>query len=163
MLAIVRSAIILSFYLPVSRSFGKRHRLQKGEIRQGCRRQRRCICIMEPEIRLAEWSGDFGIEGFADVTSLAPASHGLVYALIGRGDHVISAGAPEIRPRLALIDPNRRKLITSAWLPEDYGPLSWHGSYSLKVGPDGSVYGARLLHIPNRSGYLRCRTYLADG
>ncbi|MGY8694113.1 MAG: hypothetical protein ACKVGW_07940, partial [Verrucomicrobiia bacterium] len=65
-----------------------------------------------------------------------------VYALIGRGDHVISAGAPEVRPRIALIDPNNRKLIASAWLPEDYGPLSWHGSYSLRVGPGGSVYGA---------------------
>ena len=100
------------------------------------------FALWNPKFDSLEWSGDFGIEGLADVTSLAHAGNGLVYALIGRGDHVISAGAPEIRPRLALIDPNSRKLITSAWLPEGYGPLSWHGSYSLRVGPDGSVYGA---------------------
>ena len=100
------------------------------------------FALWNPTSDSLEWSGNFGIEGLADVTSLAPAGNGLVYALIGRGDHVISAGAPEVRPRIALIDPNNRKLIASAWLPEDYGPLSWHGSYSLRVGPGGSVYGA---------------------
>ena len=91
--------------------------------------------------RLA-WSGDLGIDDLADVTSLAPAGGGLIYALIGRGDHILLAGAPEIRPRLALIDPARRALVASAWLPEDFGPLSWHGLFSLRVGPGGAVYGA---------------------
>ncbi len=88
------------------------------------------------------WSGDMGIENLADVTSLAPAGNGLVYALMGRGDHIISAGAPDIRPRIALIDPVKRTVVSSAWLPAEYGPLSWHGLFCLRVGPGGVVYGA---------------------
>jgi hypothetical protein len=100
------------------------------------------FALWDPKTDSLEWAGDFGIEGLADVTSLAPAGDGLVYALIGRGDHVISAGAPEIAPRLALIDIKNRKLVSSAWLPEEFGPLSWHGSHSLRIGPGGVVYGA---------------------
>jgi hypothetical protein len=88
------------------------------------------------------WSGDLGLENLADVSSLAPAGGGLVYALLGRGDHVVSQGAPAITPRLALIDPAKRQLIASAWLPENYGPVSWHGLFALRVGPGGVVYGA---------------------
>ena len=88
------------------------------------------------------WSGDLGIDNLADVVSLAPAGNGLVYALLGRGDQLLSAGAPEITPRLALIDPTKRTVVASAWLPEDYGPLAWHGYFSLRVGPGGNVYGA---------------------
>ncbi|MBS0632297.1 MAG: hypothetical protein JSS11_10310 [Verrucomicrobia bacterium] len=88
------------------------------------------------------WSGDLGLDNLADVSSLAPAGNGLVYALLGRGDHILSAGAPEIGPRLALIDPAKRTVVASAWLPADYGPLSWHGYFSLRVGPGGAVYGA---------------------
>ncbi len=87
------------------------------------------------------WSGDLGLDNLADITSLAPAGGGYVYALIGRGDHILTAGAPEIRPRLALIDPAKRTVVASAWLPEDFGPLSWHGYFSLRVGPGGVVYG----------------------
>ena len=88
------------------------------------------------------WSGDLGIADLADVTALAPAGNGLVYALLGRGDHILSAGAPEIAPRLALIDPVKRRVVSSAWLPADFGPLSWHGLFCLRVGPGGMVYGA---------------------
>ncbi|MEO6875429.1 MAG: hypothetical protein ABI222_11480 [Opitutaceae bacterium] len=88
------------------------------------------------------WSGDLGLKDLADVTSLIPAGNGLVYALIGRGDHILTAGPPEVRPRLALIDPARRTVVTSAYLPEDFGPLSWHGLHSLRVGPGGAIYGA---------------------
>jgi hypothetical protein len=88
------------------------------------------------------WSGDLGLTDLADVTSLAPAGGGLVYALIGRGDHILTAGPPEVRPRLALIDPAQRRAVASAYLPEDFGPLSWHGLHSLRVGPGGAVYGA---------------------
>jgi len=88
------------------------------------------------------WSGDLGLADLADVTSLAPAGGGLVYALIGRGDHILTAGPPEVRPRLALVDPAKRTVVASAWLPEDFGPLSWHGLHSLRVGPGGVVYGA---------------------
>jgi hypothetical protein len=88
------------------------------------------------------WTGDLGLADLADVTSLAPAGNGLVYALLGRGDHILSAGAPEIGPRLALIDPGKRSVVASAWLPADYGPLSWHGLFSLRVGPGSIVYGA---------------------
>jgi hypothetical protein len=88
------------------------------------------------------WSGDLGIDQLADVTSLAPAGNGLVYALIGRGDHILAQGAPEITPRLALIDPGRRRLVSSAWLPADFGPLAWTGMHALRVGPGGVVYGA---------------------
>ena len=88
------------------------------------------------------WSGDLGLDDLADITSLAPATNGLVYALLGRGDHVLTEGAPPIAPRLALIDPEKRAVIASAWLPADYGPISWHGLFSLHSGPDGAVYGA---------------------
>jgi hypothetical protein len=88
------------------------------------------------------WTGDLGLENLADITSLAPAGNGLVYALIGRGDHILAQGAPEITPRLALIDPARRRLVASAWLPADFGPLSWQGLFALRVGPGGVVYGA---------------------
>ncbi len=88
------------------------------------------------------WSGDGGLADLADVNSLAPDGRGLVYALLGRGDQVVAAGAPTIRPRLALLDPVHRTVVDSAWLPEDFGPLSWHGLHSLRVGPGGVVYGA---------------------
>ncbi len=93
------------------------------------------------------WWGDLGVEDMADATSLAPAGDGLVYALIGRGDHLLTAGAPPIRPRLALIDPKKRELVSIAWLPEEFGALSWHGHYSLRVAPDGQVYGATAYAI----------------
>ena len=88
------------------------------------------------------WSGELGLDNLADVTALVPAGNGLVYALIGRGDHILSQGAPEITPRIALIDPVKRRLVASAWLPKDFGPLSWHGLFGLRVGPGGVVYGA---------------------
>jgi hypothetical protein len=88
------------------------------------------------------WSGDLGIGDMADPVAFAPTADGLVYVLIGRGDQILSAGAPPIRPRIALIDPAQRKLISIAWLPEDYGPIAWHGHFSLRVGPGGIVYGA---------------------
>jgi hypothetical protein len=93
------------------------------------------------------WWGDLGVEDMADVTSLAPAVNGLVYALIGRGDHLLTAGAPPIAPRLALIDPVERKLVSIEWLPEEFGALSWHGHHSLRVAPDGQVYGATAYAI----------------
>ena len=88
------------------------------------------------------WSGNLGLAELADVTSLIPAGDGLVYALLGRGDHILTAGPPEVRPRLALIDPAKRTVVASAYLPEDFGPLSWHGLHSLRVGPGGAIYGA---------------------
>lgn len=100
------------------------------------------FALWDPAADKLVWSGDLGLDDLADVTSLAPAGHGLVYALLGRGDHILTAGAPEIGPRLALIDPAKRTVVSSAWLPEDYGPLSWHGYFSLRVGPGGVVYGA---------------------
>ncbi len=93
------------------------------------------------------WSGDLGIEDMADVTSLAPTGNGLVYALIGRGDHILTAGGIPIAPRLALIDPAKRELVSIAWLPKEFGALSWHGHHSLRTGPDGQVYGATAYTI----------------
>jgi len=88
------------------------------------------------------WSGDLGLADLADVNSLAPAGNGLVYALTGRGDHILTAGPPEVRPRIVLLDPAKRAVVASAYLPADFGPLSWHGLFSLRVGPGGVVYGA---------------------
>jgi hypothetical protein len=105
-------------------------------------RQQGAFALWDPAKDELVWSGDCGMAGLADITSLAPAGDGLVYALIGRGDHILAAGAPPIRPRLALIDPALRTTVASAWLPEDFGPLSWHGYFSLRVGPGGAVYGA---------------------
>jgi hypothetical protein len=100
------------------------------------------FALWDPASDILVWSGDLGLDNLGDVVALAPAGKGLVYALIGRGDHIIEAGAPPIRPRLVLIDPAKRALVASAWLPEDYGTVSWHGLNTLRAAPDGSVYGA---------------------
>jgi len=103
--------------------------------------------LWDPVADELAWWGDLGVEDMADVTSLAPAGDGLVYALIGRGDHLLTAGAPPIAPRLALIDPRKRELVSIAWLPEEFGALSWHGHHALRVAPDGQVYGATAYTI----------------
>lgn len=103
--------------------------------------------LWDPEADTLAWWGDLGVDDMADVTSLAPAGDGLVYALIGRGDHLLTAGAPPIAPRLALIDPVKRELISISWLPEEFGALSWHGHHALRVAPDGRVYGATAYTI----------------
>lgn len=109
---------------------------------EAVRRLHGAFALWDPVKDELAWSGDCGIEDLADVTSLAPAGDGRVYALLGRGDHILTAGAPEVRPRLALIDPAQRTVVASAWLPDDFGPLSWHGLHSLRIGPGGVVYGA---------------------
>ncbi len=98
--------------------------------------------LWDPKADKLAWWGDLGVEDMADVTSLVPAGDGLVYALIGRGDHLLTAGAPPIRPRIALIDPAERQLVSISWLPMEYGDLSWHGHHSLQVAASGQVYGA---------------------
>jgi hypothetical protein len=100
------------------------------------------FALWDPGRDQLEWSGDLGIGDLSDVVSLCPAGGGLVLALVGRGDHVLLAGGAEVRPRLVLLDPARREAVASAWLPEDFGPVSWHGYFSLRVGPGGVVYGA---------------------
>jgi hypothetical protein len=105
------------------------------------------FALWDPVADELVWEGDLGIEDIADATSLAPAGNGLVYALIGRGDHLLTAGAPYIKPRLALIDPAKRELISISWLPEEFGALSWHGHHSLRVRDDGTVYGATAYAI----------------
>ncbi len=100
------------------------------------------FALWDPTKDALVWSGDLGLDRLADITAFAPAGGGLVYAMLGRGDHILSQGAPEITPRLALIDPVKRTVVASAWLPKDFGPLSWHGHFSLRVGPGGMVYGA---------------------
>jgi len=103
--------------------------------------------LWDPEADELAWWGDLGVEDMADAASLAPAGDGLVYALIGRGDHLLTTGAPPIRPRLALIDPAARELVSISWLPEEFGDLSWHGRHALKVAPNGDVYGATAYAI----------------
>jgi hypothetical protein len=103
--------------------------------------------LWDPRKDALAWWGDLGVENMADVTSMAPAGNGLVYSLVGRGDHVLTAGAPPIRPRLALIDPAQRELVSISWLPEEFGDLSWHGHHSLQVAPNGHVYGATAYAI----------------
>jgi hypothetical protein len=65
-----------------------------------------------------------------------------VYALIGRGDQILTQGAPDITPRLVLLDPVKRKVIAETWLPKDFGPLAWHGFFALRTAPSGTLYGA---------------------
>ncbi len=100
------------------------------------------FALWDPGADSLVWSGDLGLENLADVCSLAPAGGGLVYALIGRGDHILSQGAPDITPRLVLFDPAKRQVMADAWLPKDFGPLSWHGLFALRAAPSGTVYGA---------------------
>lgn len=103
--------------------------------------------LWDPKNDELAWWGNLGIEDMADAASMAPAGDGLVYTVIGRGDHLLTTGAPRIRPRLALIDPATRELVSLSWLPEEYGDLSWHGRHALKVAPDGQVYGATAYAI----------------
>ena len=103
--------------------------------------------LWDPVADELAWWGDLGVEDMADVPSLAPAGDGLVYALVGRGDHLLTAGAPPIRPRLALINPAERELFSIDWLPEEFGAISWHGHHSLRVAPNGDVYGATAYTI----------------
>lgn len=103
--------------------------------------------LWDPVADVLAWWGDLGIADMADAASMAPAGGGLVYTLIGRGDHLLTTGAPPIRPRLALINPATRELVSIAWLPEAYGDLSWHGRHALQVAPDGRVYGATAYAI----------------
>jgi len=100
------------------------------------------FALWDPDQDRLVWSGDLGLQNLADVCSLAPAGDGLVYALIGRGDQILTQGAPDITPRLVLLDPARRTKIADAWLPKDFGPLAWHGFFALRTGPSGAVYGA---------------------
>jgi hypothetical protein len=106
------------------------------------KRQSGALALWDPVKDELIWSGDLGLEGLADVTSLAPADGGLVYALLSHGDQVLAQGVPAVTPRLALIDPVRRRVVASAWLPKDFGPVSWHGLFALRAGPGGVVYGA---------------------
>lgn len=61
--------------------------------------------------------------------------------------YALTTGAPPIRPRLALINPATRELVSISWLPEEYGDLSWHGRHALQLAPDGQVYGATAYAI----------------
>ncbi len=88
------------------------------------------------------WSGNLGIDDLPDPVAMAPTTDGLVYALLGYGDQILSQGAPAVRPRLVLLDPAKRELIAQKELPEEYGPLGWQGHHALQAGPQGSVYGA---------------------
>lgn len=106
------------------------------------RRFNGAFAVWDPDNDTLVWSGDFGLRDLADVLSLAPAGNGLVYALLGRGDHVRASGAPEIRPRLALIDPRQHRLISHEWIPEDFGPVGWQGRSALRIDEHGTVYGA---------------------
>lgn len=103
--------------------------------------------LWDPEKDELAWWGDLGIPDMADAASMAPAGNGLVYTVIGRGDHLLTTGAPPIRPRLALINPATRELVSLSWLPEAYGDLSWHGRNALQVAPNGEVYGATTYAI----------------
>jgi hypothetical protein len=103
--------------------------------------------LWDPVADELAWWGDLGVEEMADAASMAPAGNGLVYTLIGRGDHLLTTGAPPIRPRLALINPKTGELVSISWLPEAYGDLSWHGRHALRVAPDGQAYGATAYAI----------------
>ncbi|MDB6095084.1 MAG: hypothetical protein JWM32_2646 [Verrucomicrobia bacterium] len=106
------------------------------------KRQAGAFALWDPGKDELAWSGDLGLDDLADVSSLAAAGNGLVYALLGRGDHILSQGAPAIAPRLVLIDPMQRRVVASAWLPKDFGPVSWHGLFALKTDARGQAYGA---------------------
>lgn len=106
------------------------------------RRLEGAFALWDPLADELVWTGDMGIPELTDPVALAPAGGGLVYALLGRGDQILSAGAPPVRPRIALINPARRELVALSTLPEDYGPIAWHGHFSLRESPNGTVYGA---------------------
>lgn len=100
------------------------------------------FALWDPRTDQLVWTDNLGLDQLADPVAFAPAGHGLVYALLARGDQILSAGAPAIRPRLVLLNPATRQVIAESWLPADFGPIAWHGHYALQVGPNGVVYGA---------------------
>lgn len=105
-------------------------------------REHGAFALWDPVTDELVWTDDFGLDDLADPVAFAPAGNGLVYALLGRGDQILSAGAKPIRPRLVLFNPAARQLIAESWLPEDFGPIPWHGHFALQVRPEGVVYGA---------------------
>lgn len=87
------------------------------------------------------YAGDFGLTGLGSVQAFAPAPSGLVYALVANNRFAEETmGGPKYAPRLALIDPAARKVVTSALLGPDVLPLAAHTQYCLFPGPDG-IYG----------------------
>ena len=90
----------------------------------------------------AVFTGDFGVKEMPDVIALAPAEHGLVYALLGHTRYTSDMlGAAVAGPtRVALIDPAARKVIADAPIPAEFGRMPEQVQFCLFRGPDG-VYG----------------------
>jgi hypothetical protein len=87
------------------------------------------------------YTGDFGVDNLGSVQALAPATGGLVYALIMNNRFAEDTmGVAKLPPRLALVDPAVRQSVAIAPLPADLGPLPGHSAYCIFPGPDG-VYG----------------------
>lgn len=89
----------------------------------------------------ALYTGDFGIKNIPDVVALAPAGHGLVYALLGHTRYTAEQlGEKAGATRIALVDPVKRTVVSEAALPADFGRMTEQIQFTLFPGPD-AVYG----------------------
>ena len=97
--------------------------------------------LWDPVADRALFTGDFGIKDIPDVVALAPADHGLVYALLGHTRYTAKIlGAAAGPMRLALVDPAAHRVISDAPLAPELGPMPDQCQFCLFRGPDG-VYG----------------------
>ncbi len=87
-------------------------------------------------------AGDFGLQGLADVCSLVPAGRGgLVFALSGRPTYLIKDyGARPAPTQVVLVDPKEHRVIASAAVPAEFGPMPTFSLDSLRRAADGTVY-----------------------
>jgi hypothetical protein len=64
-------------------------------------------------------------------------------ALTGRNPRLVTHYECSPAPtRLCLIDPAARRVVASALLPENYGPLPFESGHILRTDSDGTIYGA---------------------
>ena len=105
------------------------------------------------------YAGDFGVKDLPSVLALTPAGGGLVYALLGHTRFAAKTmQAESVRPRIALLDPATRRVISESSLPEDYGVMPDQAQFCLFQGPDG-VYGMTE-HVLYRVKPGTCETEL---
>ncbi|MBP9913529.1 MAG: hypothetical protein KBF26_08995, partial [Opitutaceae bacterium] len=87
------------------------------------------------------YAGDFGLAALGSVQAFAPAADGLVYAFIANNRFAEDTmGAAKLEPRLALVDPAARRIVATAPLAADLGPIALHTQFCIFPGP-GGIYG----------------------
>lgn len=97
--------------------------------------------LWDPAEDAPVYVGDFGLADLPSVQALAPAGPGRVYAQLSHSRFATNTmGAPNVRPRLALLDLPTRQVVAETSLPDDCGIMSDQAQFCIFAGPD-AVYG----------------------